>query len=66
MFLADSEFDRGVIKNKPFMGKTYLYDLLTRAKIKQHLLLGSPFTSFIQIVIELRIRKSCVFNFSKK
>ena len=35
-----------------FLRKTYLYGLLTRISIKQHLSLESQLTYFIQIVIE--------------
>ena len=46
--------------------KTYPYGLLTKVRIKQHLSLESPFTSFIQIVIVLSIRKRFVFNLKKR
>ena len=71
MFLASTELYLGVIKHQrrvvfvvAFVGKTYLYGLLTKVRIKQHLPLKSPFTYFIQIVIELSIRKT--FAFLKK
>ena len=45
--------------------KACFYGLLTRVTIKQNLPFVGPFTYFIQIVIELIIRKIFVFNFWK-
>ena len=49
-----------------FMGKTYLYSLCSKVRIKQHISLESLFTYFIFIVIESSIRKGYIVNYLGK